>query len=259
MPATTRIVRFTRKPSHEKWAAIEATLRSIKPAISEELAKANQLKNRLRHAFAHVRAQGIEFDAGLGDSASLLYALTRSKKPATCVEIGSARGKSACYIGMALKENGSGRVFAIDPHSSTAWNDLGSVDSFEMFRANIAALGLQDQVTIVRATSEQAAQGWDKPIDLLFIDGDHTYEGVKRDWELFARHVTPFGLVVFHDTMWDLPPYRDYSWARADMGVPRFVDELRQQGYPALTIDKDYGLTMVQPVLGGYPLRSPPV
>ena len=58
------------------------------------------------------------FDQGC-DSSWLLYALTRSLKPRICVEIGSARGKSACAVGLALQRNGGGKLFAIDPHSAT--------------------------------------------------------------------------------------------------------------------------------------------
>ena len=36
-------------------------------------------------------------------------------------------------------------------------------------------------------------------VDLLFIDGDHAYAGVKRDWEMYAPLVKPGGLVGFHD------------------------------------------------------------
>src|SRR6185437_13459100 len=39
----------------------------------------------------------------------------------------------------------------------------------------------------------------DEKLDLLFIDGDHTYEGVRRDWEMYSPLVAPGGLVVFHD------------------------------------------------------------
>jgi len=57
----------------------------------------------------------------------------------------------------------------------------------------------------------------------------------------------------FHDTLWDIRP--DPRWQRADMGVPRFVEELRVAGYPAITIDKDFGVTLIQPVIGGARLR----
>jgi len=36
-------------------------------------------------------------------------------------------------------------------------------------------------------------------IDFLFIDGDHTYEGVKKDWEMYSPLVRPGGLIAFHD------------------------------------------------------------
>jgi predicted O-methyltransferase YrrM len=155
-------------------------------------------------------------------------------------------------MGMALKENGSGKLFAIDPHTQTNWNDHLSVDTFAVIQKNFSTLRLHQQVEILRKTSSEAAAGWNQPIDLIFIDGDHSYEGVKRDWELFIPHMSEFGVVVFHDTMWDRRP--DPRWSRPDMGVPRFVEELRQLGYPVITLDKDCGLSMVQTAKGGVPL-----
>jgi len=38
-----------------------------------------------------------------------------------------------------------------------------------------------------------------RQVDLLFIDGDHTYEGVKKDWEMYSPLVRSGGLIVFHD------------------------------------------------------------
>jgi predicted O-methyltransferase YrrM len=165
------------------------------------------------------------------------------------VEIGTARGQSACFVGLALKENGKGKNYAIDPHCKTAWNDEGPADTYEMARRNVNRLGLQDYVELVRAKSEDAARNWRMPIDVLFIDGDHGYEGVKRDWNLFSSFVQPFGVVIFHDTLWDLKP--DSPFYRPDMGVPRFVEELRQQGFPVITFSKDFGVSIVQPVKKG--------
>lgn len=36
--------------------------------------------------------------------------------------------------------------------------------------------------------------------DLVFIDGDHTFEGVKLDWNYYGNLVRPGGIVAFHDT-----------------------------------------------------------
>ena len=194
-----------------------------------------------------------DFKSGLGDSAWLLYGLARSLKPKVCVEIGSARGKSACAVGLALQRNGGGKLYAIDPHRPTNWNDTNSVDTFAIITTHLQKAGVTEYVEIVRKTSSEAAAGWNRKIDLIFIDGDHSYEGVKADWELFRPHLNEFGVVVFHDTLWDLRP--DPKWSRADMGVPRFVEELRAAGYPVITIDQNFGVSLVQPHIGGVRLK----
>lgn len=207
----------------------------------------------IRAARSATRLDHVSSQSGLGDSAYLLYGLVKSAKPRVVVEIGSARGRSTCFIGNALKENGSGTLYAIDPHSKTAWNDEDSIDTYDILLGNIKDCGIRDYVQVVRCTSVEAAAKWTRQIDMLFIDGDHSYEGVKTDWELFSPFVTPFGIAIFHDTLWDLRP--DERYQRPDMGVPRFVEELREQGYPVLTIDRDFGVSMVQPVRHGIALR----
>lgn len=195
--------------------------------------------------------------SGLAQGAWLLHGLALSMDATVCVEIGSAAGQSACYVALALKQMGRGRLYAIDPHTSTDWNDSIAADSLEIMQGNLRRFKVEDYVEIIRDYSQNAAKNWKLPIDLLFIDGDHTYEGVKQDWEAFAPHVNPFGVVVFHDTAWEID--HDPEWDNdpsakeriAQIGVPRFVEELRAEGYPVITIDKHYGLSMVQMVKGG--------
>jgi predicted O-methyltransferase YrrM len=200
------------------------------------------------------RLRTIQFASGLGDVAWLLHGIARTLKPRVCVEIGTARGKSACFVARALKENGGGMLYAIDPHARTNWNDEASVDTYEMARRNLASLGLDRYVEIIRKPSVEAADGWDREIDLLFIDGDHSYEGVKTDWELFSPHLSPFGVALFHDTTWELDLGQPEQYRRSDMGVPRFVDELRLAGYPIVTLPNDMGVSIFQPHVGGIPL-----
>jgi predicted O-methyltransferase YrrM len=58
-----------------------------------------------------------------------------------------------------------------------------------------------------------------EPLDLLFIDGDHSYEGVRRDWELYEPLVRPGGLIAFHDIV--------AGPEHAVGGVPRFWREAK--------------------------------
>lgn len=116
------------------------------------------------------------------------------------VEIGSYRGKSAAML--ALGSAPDGRVTAIDPHlrsegaGTTAYGD----EDERVFHETMARVGISDRVTHVVETSAAARPGWgDTPIDLLWIDGDHSYEGVRRDLEDWAGLVKPGGLLACHD------------------------------------------------------------
>lgn len=213
---------------------------------------AGRLRRALHRANSWQALEGIPFHTGLGDSAWTLFGLVKSVKPEVCVEIGSARGWSTCLIALALRENGRGRLHAIDPHTNNDWSDRHSVNSRDALESNLDRVGVRDFVEVRQQYSTDAAKGWTAPIDLLFIDGDHSYEGVRRDWDLFSPFVSPFGIVLFHDTLWDLQP--DAERGRGNIGVPRFVDELRREGYPVLTLSRDFGLTLVQPRRGGVPL-----
>lgn len=59
------------------------------------------------------------------------------------------------------------------------------------------------------------------PFDVAFIDGDHTYQGVRADWLAYSPLVRSGGLVAFHDT-WP-------NGSRVEPGVVRWVDALRHQ------------------------------
>ena len=73
---------------------------------------------------------------------------------------------------------------------------------YRLFTANRPGCRLElirrdSQVESTRAVLADVLQG--RPIDFLFIDGDHRYAGVKKDYELYAGLVRPGGLIALHD------------------------------------------------------------
>jgi hypothetical protein len=64
--------------------------------------------------------------------------------------------------------------------------------------------------------------------DLLFIDGDHTYEGVRADFETYSQLVSPNGLIGLHDIVPEDPD--QFPGIRVCAGgVPRYWNELRER------------------------------
>lgn len=134
----------------------------------------------------------------------LLYNLAKScTGKGVIVEIGSWKGKSTIWLGNGSKKGNEVRVYAIDPHtgSSEHKEKYGKVWTFDEFKKNISAAAIDDVVTPIVKTSEEAAKGFDKPIELLFIDGAHEYDLVKLDFDLWSPKVIEGGIIAFHDTI----------------------------------------------------------
>ncbi len=136
----------------------------------------------------------------------LLYRLAAEADPRGCiVEIGSWHGRSTIWLGAGAKAGRGARVVAIDPHTGTHLRSPGETTEAAL-RANLARAGVHDQVEIAVATSEEAAAAWSRPISLLWIDGDHAYESVRRDLVLWEPHTLPAAVVALHDTfVWPGP------------------------------------------------------
>ena len=64
-----------------------------------------------------------------------------------------------------------------------------------------------------------------RAIDCLFIDGDHTYEGVRQDYKMYSPLVRHGGLIAFHDIAPILPGQNNVE----DIQIPRFWDEIKDE------------------------------
>lgn len=133
-----------------------------------------------------------------------LYSLADQIKGGRIVEIGSYSGRSSIILGSVANKNGT-RLCCVDTFQETPK---------EKFIENMRLAGVV--YGLLAMTSEKASYIYKHKIDLLFVDGDHRYEGVKKDCELWLPKLKPGGYVCFHDykTSWD--------------GVKRAVDEYAQ-------------------------------
>ncbi len=134
------------------------------------------------------------------DEARLLYQLAGNADPAGCiVEIGSWQGKSTIWLAAGARTGRGAHVVSIDPHIGTELRVEGETTE-PALRANLARSGLDDFVEIIVSTSAEAAASWSRPVSLLWIDGDHSYEGVLHDVDLWEPHLLPEATIALHDT-----------------------------------------------------------
>ncbi len=120
------------------------------------------------------------------------------------LEIGSFQGLSTVLLATALESTNDPRIHACDPWA--AIEAFGATmtttdETFLAFTESITKAGVADRVTVHRSFSSDLATKWDRPLRLLWIDGDHSVPGATEDFENFSPHVVPGGIVAFHDVM----------------------------------------------------------
>jgi predicted O-methyltransferase YrrM len=147
------------------------------------------------------RAANVSLEAGANIEGLLeereglcLYVLAwRAATLGDVVEIGSWKGRSTWYLARALEDVGSRfRVVAVDPHLE---------DTAEAFSANIARSGLAARIDPRSGYSHDVARAFDRPVGMLWIDGDHSYRGVREDFEDWFPKLAVGGWIAFHDTV----------------------------------------------------------
>lgn len=134
------------------------------------------------------------------------------------VEIGSFQGKSTVCLGLGAKRSDAW-VWAIDPHNDEQVNETThyGMENHAALLKNLVDFGVADRVRVIALLSDKVSEGWERDIDLLWIDGCHEYESVVRDlkWRYFLN--TAHGRIAVHDSSGHFP---DVSRALSEITQP---------------------------------------
>jgi hypothetical protein len=155
------------------------------------------------------------------DAALLLYRLASGASDGCIVEVGSFRGRSTVVLARGAEHGHGARVYAVEPHEpfvGPRGGEFGPEDRAAFFR-NMVRTGAYRTVRLLNTSSEIVAPGWTESVALLWLDGDHSYEGVRRDFDAWAPHLLPGCDLVLDDT--DDPK----------LGPQRLVEELTAAGW----------------------------
>jgi len=129
----------------------------------------------------------------------LLYKLARGlKRDSVIVEVGSYLGASSTFLAIAAEEEDS-IVYCVDTWSNDAMSE-SKCDTYSSFVLNTDKFA--GTIHPLRGRSIEIAEQFSKPIDLLFIDGDHSYSGCSSDVKAWLPKLKDGGVVVFHDFGW---------------------------------------------------------
>ena len=108
-------------------------------------------------------------------------------------------------------------VVSIDNYSSITFDDI--MAPFYTNISNIRDLGLINKIRLIEGNTKNY-ENYELKSDILFIDGDHSYEGVKADYEHWIHTLKEGGSLLFHDSC----KARENATIRED--VARFMKEI---------------------------------
>jgi predicted O-methyltransferase YrrM len=157
-------------------------------------------------------------------------------KPRVLVELGTHNGFSYfCFCQAIQSANLSCSTYAIDTWLGDEHAGFYSEETFQKVRLHNSQY-YSNFSTLIRSTFHKALEGFtNSTIDLLHIDGLHTYEAVKEDFENWLPKMTDIGLVMFHDI----------NVRERNFGVFRLWEELKMN-YKSFEFRHGHGLGILK-------------
>ena len=155
------------------------------------------------------------------------------------VELGVMHGVNTALLRGVMADDGV--VTGVDPHLPGRL-----LVSFERLVArHELARHPRGRAVLLRKFSHDAAIGWNAPIDFLFVDGDHSWTGIERDWRDWTPHIVPGGIVALHDSL--------AVAAHPDLDSVRFTKDVARHDPRFRVIDVVDTVTVLQRVAAPSP------
>ena len=151
--------------------------------------------------------------------AAYIFGLIRQIHPRRVVEIGRYKGGSTLLIATAMQ--GDGQFWSIDIGEKESRLRAGGRSYDRQLEDVLARAGLHVTLLVGDSRTLEVDTG---ELDLVFIDGDHSYDGVRNDFERFGRRVRVGGAVLFDDA------HAEGLFGTHSDTVGRLVDEVVAAG-----------------------------
>jgi len=153
------------------------------------------------------------------------YALISNLKPKRVLCIGSTKGFIPAICALACKENAKGHVDFVDAgYDKDDPNHWGGIGFWKKINPDkhFSFPALSAWITTHIMKSDQFARlGTKRKWQYIYIDADHSYEGVKKDYKIFWPRLEKGGFMVFHDVLLRQHPEFD------NFGVWKFWNEMK--------------------------------
>ncbi|MBU0576335.1 class I SAM-dependent methyltransferase [Patescibacteria group bacterium] len=155
----------------------------------------------IRHFFGYNGHQ-VNHNTGNLGFGFLHYAFIIASRPERILCIGSEQGFIPAICALACKDNNKGHVDFVDAgKTSKNKNHWGGTGFWKKNNPQLhfSVLELENWITPYIMTSKQFAKKYQYKYEYIFIDGDHSYPGVKFDYETFWPRLATDGMMGFHD------------------------------------------------------------
>lgn len=159
------------------------------------------------------------------------------------VEIGTHR---ADFTSVFLKRWKGKHIYCVDPwstppgyeeQSKMLWESENREEDYKYVKKSLYAFP-SDKYSLIRSTSEEAVKQFsNNSIDFVYIDGDHRYEMVKKDLEIWIDKVKHNGIISGHDIV--MPNEINGGWGP---GIQRAIKDVFKEEYPVYIVPEENGL-----------------